>query len=46
MLSSLELFVQNKFDLKPMDLEEAILQMDLLGHDSLSMWMLKIKQPM
>ena len=43
--SNLELFVQKQIDLKPMDLEEAILQMDLLGHDFfLSMWMLKIRQ--
>ena len=29
----LELFVTKRFDLKPMDSEEAILQMNMLGHD-------------
>ena len=28
-----QLFVQNNFDLKPMDQEEAILQMNMLGHN-------------
>ena len=32
MTTSLELVRQKSFDLKPMDSEEAILQMNMLGH--------------
>ena len=43
---AVEVVRTKNIELKPMDVEEAILQMELLGHDSLSILIAKIIQLM